>query len=82
MLFKCGTQYASEFGKLSSGHRTEKVFIPSPKKDSAKECSKYCTTTLISHVSNVMPKSFKLGFNRMLIQEFNRGLLHCKWILY
>ena len=75
MLFKCGTQYASEFGKLSSGHRTEKVFIPSPKKDNAKECSKYCTTTLISHVSNVMPKSFKLGFNTTWIENFQIDLL-------
>ena len=24
MLWKCCTQYASKFGKLSSGHRTEK----------------------------------------------------------
>ena len=27
----CCTQYASKFGKLSSGHRTGKVFIPVPK---------------------------------------------------
>ena len=24
MLLKCSTQYVSKFGKLSSGHRTEK----------------------------------------------------------
>ena len=29
------------------------VFIPIPKKDSAKECSNYCTIALISHVSKV-----------------------------
>ena len=29
------------------------VFIPVPKKDNAKECSNYCTITLISHTSNV-----------------------------
>ena len=29
------------------------VFIPVPKKDNAKECSNYCTITLISHASNV-----------------------------
>ena len=30
------------------------VFIPIPKKGSAKECSNYCTTALISHASRVM----------------------------
>ena len=32
------------------------VFIPIPKKDNAKECSNYCTITLISHTSKVMLK--------------------------
>ena len=32
------------------------VFIPIPKKGSAKECSNYCTTALISPVSKVMLK--------------------------
>ena len=32
------------------------VFIPIPKKDSAKECSNYRTIALISHASNVMLK--------------------------
>ena len=32
------------------------VFIPIPKKDSAKECSNYCTFALISHASKVMLK--------------------------
>ena len=57
MLRKCYTQYASKFGKLSSGHRTGKgVFIPIPKKGNAKECSNYCTIALISHTSKVMLK--------------------------
>ena len=44
------TQYANKSGKLSSGHRTRKaVFIPTPKKGNAKECSNYCTISLISH---------------------------------
>ena len=30
------------------------VFIPIPKKGSAKECSNYCTVALISHASKVM----------------------------
>ena len=58
MLSKCGTQYASKFGKLSSGHRTGKrsVFIPIPKKGNAKECPNYHTIALISHASKVMLK--------------------------
>ena len=50
MLWKCCTQYASKFGKLSSGH------IPIPKKGNAKECSNYHKIALISHASKVMPK--------------------------
>ena len=53
-MLKCCPQYASTFGKLSSGHRT--VFIPIPKKGNAKECSNYCTTAFISHASKVMLK--------------------------
>ena len=46
MLFKCCSQYAILFGKLSSGHRTRKrsVFIPIPKKGNAKEHSNYSCT--------------------------------------
>ena len=53
------TQYASKFGKLSSGHRTGKgqfSFIPVPKKGSAKEFSDYHTVALTSHASKVMLK--------------------------
>ena len=32
------------------------VFIPIPKKGNAKECSNYCTITLISHANKVMLK--------------------------
>ena len=32
------------------------IFISIPKKESAKECSNYHTTVLISHASKVMPK--------------------------
>ena len=58
MLWKCCTQYASKFGKLSSGHRTGKgqFSFPIPKKGNAKECSNYCTIALISHSSKVMLK--------------------------
>ena len=57
MLWKCCTQYASTFGKLSSGHRTGKaVFIPIPKTGNAKECSNYGTIAPISHASKVILK--------------------------
>ena len=57
MLFKCCTQHASKFGKLSSGHRTGKrsTFILIPK-DNAKECSNYCTIAPILYASMVMLK--------------------------
>ena len=32
------------------------VFIPTPKKGNAKDCSDYCTIALISHASKVMLK--------------------------
>ena len=57
MLWKCCTQYASKFGKLSSGHQTGKgQFIPIPKEGNAKECSNYYTIALISHACKVMLK--------------------------
>ena len=57
ILLKCYTQYASKFGKLSSGHRTGKVsFHSSPKERHAKECSNHHTIALISHTSKVMLK--------------------------
>ena len=72
MLWKCCTQYASKFGRLSSGHRTAKrsVFIPIPKKGNAKECSNYCTIALNSHASKVMLKFSKLSFSNMWTVNF------------
>ena len=72
MLWKCCTQYASKFGKLSSGCRTGKgqFFTPISKKGNAKECSNYCTIALISHASNVMLKFSKPGFNSMWTANF------------
>ena len=56
-LWKCCTQYASKFGKLSSGHRTGKgQFSCNPKKSNAEECSNYRTIAFISHASKVMLK--------------------------
>ena len=54
MLRKYCTQYASKFGKLSSGHRTEKVSFHSNPKE--RQCSNYHRIALISHASKVMLK--------------------------
>ena len=71
MLLKCCTQYASIFGKLSSGHRTGKglVFIPIPKEGNAKECSNYCTIALISHASKLMLKILQARFQQYMNHE-------------
>ena len=59
-LLKDCIQYASKYEKLSSGHRTGKgVFIPTPKKGNAEECSNYHTIARISHASKVMLKIFQ-----------------------
>ena len=39
------------------------VFIPIPKKGSAKQCSNYCTFALISHASKVMLKILQVELN-------------------
>ena len=70
MLWKCCTQYASTFGKLSSGHRTGKgVFIPIPKKGNAKECSNYCTIALISQASKIMLKILQARLQQYVNRE-------------
>ena len=58
MLLKYCTQYSSKFWKSQQWPRDWKrsVVIPVPKKSSAKECSNYWTTVLISHASKVMVK--------------------------
>ena len=53
MLWKCYTQYASKFGKFSSGHKTGKGQFSF---QSPKECSNYCTIALISHDSKIILK--------------------------
>ena len=47
------------------------VFIPTPKKGNAKECSNNCTTSFISHASKVMLKILQARFQ----QYVNRELL-------
>ena len=71
MLWKCCTQYARKFRKLSSSHRTGKgqFFIPIPKKGNAKECSNYCTIALISHSSKVMLKILQARLQQYVNHE-------------
>ena len=45
------------------------VFIPIPKKGNAKECSNYCTITLISHARKVMPKILQARLQQYVNRE-------------
>ena len=45
------------------------VFIPIPKKGSAKECSNYCTIALISHASKVMLKILQARLQQYVNRE-------------
>ena len=71
MLLRYCTQYASKFGKLSSGHRNRNrsVFITIPKKGNAKECSNYCTIALFSHTSKVMLKILQARLQQYMNHE-------------
>ena len=45
------------------------VFVPIPKKGSAKECSNYCTIALISHASKVMLKILQARLQQYMNHE-------------
>ena len=45
------------------------VFIPIPNKGNAKECSNYCTVSLISHASKVMLKILQARLQQDINQE-------------
>ena len=47
------------------------VFIPIPKKGNTKECSNYCTTALISHISKVMLKILQAGLQQYMNCELS-----------
>ena len=53
---KCCTQYASKFGKPSSGHRTGKgqFSFQYQRRSNGKECSKCHTIVFISHANKVL----------------------------
>ena len=68
MLWKCFTQHAIKFEKLSSGHRTGKISLHSNPKE--RQCSNYRTIALISHASKVILKILQ----DRLLQYMNREL--------
>ena len=45
------------------------VFIPTPKKDNAKECSNYHTIVLISHISKVVLKILQARLQQYVNRE-------------
>ena len=46
------------------------VFIPSPKKSNAKECSNFFTIALISQASKAMPKILQASLQQYVNHEF------------
>ena len=83
MLWKCCTQYASKFGKLSSGYRTEEVRIHSSLKErQCQKCSNYCTVALISHTSKVMLKILQARFQQNVnweLPDVQAGFREGRW---
>ena len=71
MLLKCCTQYASKFGKFSSGHRPGKCqFSFQPQR---RAVPKNVQTTVQLHsfaCLRLCSKSFKLGLSRMWTENF------------
>ena len=77
MLWKCCTQYASKFGKLSSAHRTGKDQF-SFQFNNAKECSNYHTTALISHAGKVMFKIIQARLQQYMNHEIPDVQAECR----
>ena len=71
MLWKCFTQYASKFGKLSIGHRTGKgqFSFQSQRKAMPKNAQNYHTIALISHASKVMLKILQARLQQSVNHE-------------
>ena len=71
MLWKCCTQYASKFGKLSSGHRTGKgqFSFQSQRKAMPKNAQTTLTIALISHTSKVMLKILQARLQQYMHHE-------------
>ena len=70
MLWKCCTQYASKFGKLSSGHKAEKIQFSFQSHRKAKPKNVQTTAQLlISHASKVMLKILQARLQLFVNQE-------------
>ena len=54
------------------------VFIPIPKKGSAKDCSNYSKTAFISHASKMMLKILEAGLYSKWTDNFQMFKLHCE----
>ena len=72
MLWKCCTQYASKFGKLSSGHKTEKDQFSFQSQRKVMPKNVQTTTKLHSFhmLASSCSKFSKLGFNRIWTENF------------
>ena len=92
MLWKCCTQYASKFEKLSSGHRTGKgQFSFQSQRKAMPKNVQTGTTALILHASKVMLKILQARFqqyvNRELPDGFRKGrgtrdqIANIRWIM-
>ena len=79
-LIKCCTQYASKYGKLSNGHRTEKGQFSF--KIQRRAMPKYVQTNIQLYSFHILKsycsKSFKLGFNSTLTKNFQKYKLSLK----
>ena len=72
MLWKCCTQYASKFGKLSSGPRTKKgqFSFQSQRKAMLKNVQTTAQFALTSHASKVMLKILQSRLQQFVNREF------------
>ena len=74
MLLKCCTQYASKFGKLSSGHRTGKSQV---------SFQSYHTIALISHASKVVLEILQARLQQYVnceLSDVQAGFTKCRGI--
>ena len=74
MLLKCCTQYASKFGKLSSGHRTGKGQF---------SFQAYDTIALISHASKVVLEILQARLQQYVnyeLPDVQAGFTKCRGI--